>query len=143
MLSSAAVLAVLLTTAVSAQDPDSALGGPTNQRGFAADQAFAVGEIDHINRFNGNLILTIPIGPSYPVSSHLSYGLVLSYNARLWDFGVKADADCPESTDLRCPLITDPDVRRRRGVRTSTRRPSPPFPWSGPCGPGVLPSSSP
>ena len=59
---------------------------PVTARGFAADKVYQFGDLDHVNLFNGNLLLTIPIGPSYPVSRHLSYGLTLVYNANLWDF---------------------------------------------------------
>ncbi|MCP3911785.1 MAG: hypothetical protein GY713_12620, partial [Actinomycetia bacterium] len=59
---------------------------PVTARGFSADKVFQFGDLDHVNLFNGNLLLTIPIGSSYPVSRHLSYGLTLVYNGNLWDF---------------------------------------------------------
>jgi RHS repeat-associated protein len=34
----------------------------------------------------GNLAIHIPIGPSFPVSSTLSYGLTLFYNSKVWDW---------------------------------------------------------
>ena len=113
-LASAAVLAALVAAPLQA-DVDPALSGPANQRGFAPDQAFAVGDIDHINNFNGNLILTIPIGPAYPVSSALSYQLVLSYNARLWDFDYSCGAGDPGGP-LRVLLEAASGLQRRGGV---------------------------
>jgi len=59
---------------------------PNIERGFAADKAFQVGDIDNVNLFNGNLVLTIPIGHPYPAGAGLSYGLTLTYNSKLWDF---------------------------------------------------------
>lgn len=59
---------------------------PNVQRGFAPDKAFAVGEIDAVNVFNGNLNLSIPIGPSYPIRENFSYQLTLVNNSKLWDF---------------------------------------------------------
>lgn len=59
---------------------------PSQERGFQAEKAFHVGDFDTVNLFNGNLVLTIPIGGSYPVSSALSYGLTLAYNSNVWDY---------------------------------------------------------
>lgn len=53
---------------------------PTQERGFQAEKAFHVGDFDTVNLFNGNLVLTIPIGSSYPVGGGLSYGLTLVYS---------------------------------------------------------------
>ena len=33
---------------------------PNTARGFAADKAFHVGDIDHVSAYNGNLVLTCP-----------------------------------------------------------------------------------
>ncbi|MEP7012660.1 MAG: hypothetical protein ABJC13_20240, partial [Acidobacteriota bacterium] len=35
---------------------------PNVAKGFAPDKIFAVGEVDSVNAFNGNLLLTLPIG---------------------------------------------------------------------------------
>src|SRR5262249_42079570 len=43
-------------------------------------------DVDHINLFNGNLIITIPLGQRYGVNGNLSYGLTLSYSGQTWDF---------------------------------------------------------
>src|SRR5215218_4554735 len=59
---------------------------PSQERGFQAEKAFHVGDFDTVNLFNGNLVLTIPIGGSYPVSGGLAYGLTLAYNSNVWDF---------------------------------------------------------
>src|SRR5258706_14604345 len=59
---------------------------PTVEKGFAPDKVFHLGDFDSINTFNGNLAIHIPIGPTYPISSSLSYGLTLFYNSKVWDW---------------------------------------------------------
>jgi Ig-like domain CHU_C associated len=56
------------------------------ERGFAADKLYQFGNIDTVNLFNGNLILSIPIGQTYAVSPALSYFLALRYNASVWEY---------------------------------------------------------
>jgi hypothetical protein len=63
---------------------------PNVEKGFAADKMYQFGDIDHVNLFNGNLSLTIPIGGSTPVSDHLSLSLALVYNTKLWSAISKA-----------------------------------------------------
>ncbi len=55
-----------------------AITEPENERGFDPDKVFQVGEVDHVNLFNGNVLLTIPVGG----------GLSLVYNSNLWNFDV-------------------------------------------------------
>jgi|CXWL01.1.fsa_nt_gi RHS repeat-associated protein len=63
----------------------------TNQRpeyqrqGLVGDQAFAVGGIENVNLFSGNLVLTLPIGTPYPVNGGFGYGFTLVYNSNVWD----------------------------------------------------------
>src|SRR5438093_12704512 len=57
---------------------------PNGDRGFSPERVYAFQDIDAINTFNGNLIITIPIGQTYPVNA-LSYGLKLVYNGTVWD----------------------------------------------------------
>ena len=56
------------------------------QRGFAAEKAFQIGDIDHVNLFNGNLMLSVPIGSEYTTGGGFSYQLTLFYNSNIWDF---------------------------------------------------------
>src|SRR4051812_12228649 len=58
---------------------------PNLARGLGA-QAVQAGDIDHVNSFNGNLVLTIPVGGTYKASDHLSYGLTLNFNSNPWNF---------------------------------------------------------
>ena len=41
---------------------------PVLDRGFAPDKIFRVGDVDSINPFNGNLIISIPVGPGIILS---------------------------------------------------------------------------
>ncbi len=43
-------------------------------------------DLDTINPFNGNLVIRLPIGQSYPVNAGLSYQLVLTYNSQVWEY---------------------------------------------------------
>ena len=82
-----ASLALLFTVAAAftAVQPVAAQEDANVQRGFSAEKVYAFGEVDSVNLFNGNLVLTIPLGGTYPVSSSLSYNLVLTYNSNVWD----------------------------------------------------------
>jgi RHS repeat-associated protein len=81
-LAAAAVLGLALTAAV----PLPAQTHANAQRGFSPEKVFQSGEIDHVALFNGNLTLTLPLGPSYPVNGQFSYGITLTYNSNCWDF---------------------------------------------------------
>jgi RHS repeat-associated protein len=60
----------------------------TIERGFNPEKVYQTGDVDNVNLLNGNLVLTIPIGPTYSVSGGLSYGLTLTYNSNLWDYEI-------------------------------------------------------
>ncbi|HSN85653.1 MAG TPA: hypothetical protein VL025_02795, partial [Thermoanaerobaculia bacterium] len=64
---------------------------PNVEKGFNPERTFQAGDVDHVNLFNGNLLLTIPLGQSYPVGGGLSYRLSLVYNSQLWEFQTRAD----------------------------------------------------
>lgn len=72
------VLVLLFATIASAQMPQ------TYERGFSADKVYQYGDIDHVNHFNGNLVLAVPVGPSFPLKGS-SYQLTLVYNSSIWD----------------------------------------------------------
>ena len=83
------LLLPLLLSALAA--PLAADDHPNTERGFAAEKAFSVGEVDSVNVYNGNLVLTVPIGGTYPVGGALGYGLTLVYNSKAWDFQERED----------------------------------------------------
>jgi YD repeat-containing protein len=58
---------------------------PNLERGFAAEKAYQIGDIDHVNLFNGNLTLTIPLGTTLNISEQLSLNLTATYNSKLWE----------------------------------------------------------
>jgi RHS repeat-associated protein len=59
---------------------------PNLARGFSPSGMFDVGGIDVVNGFNGNMVIRIPIGKSYPVGGTMgSYSFSLVYNSRVWD----------------------------------------------------------
>jgi len=75
-----AILLLLLLLVV----PAAIAQHPATERGFKADAVYQFNGFDSVNLFNGNLILTVPLGPSYPVSAGLSYGFVLRYAGDIW-----------------------------------------------------------
>ena len=54
------------------------------KKGLGAPTGFAISEIDHVNLFNGNLVVTLPLGIDYPVGPNLSYGMTLVNNGNSW-----------------------------------------------------------
>jgi YD repeat-containing protein len=58
---------------------------PALEKGFQADKLYQFNGLDNVGIFNGNLVVTIPIGMSYPLNGGLSYQLTLSYNSTVWD----------------------------------------------------------
>ncbi|MBZ0111353.1 MAG: hypothetical protein K8J08_02725 [Thermoanaerobaculia bacterium] len=60
--------------------PDMGLRGMMNENTFLSG-----GGIDNINTMNGNLVVTIPIGPQQKIGPNLSHGLSLVYNSTAWD----------------------------------------------------------
>lgn len=76
----ALILAVLAATPAFTQST------PATQRGFAANAAHSIGSFDSINVFNGNLTLSIPVGPRLAVGDgSFAYGLTANYNSSIWD----------------------------------------------------------
>jgi hypothetical protein len=78
--------ALLLSALLASAGPLAAQQHPNVAKGFAPDKVFAIGDVDSVNAFNGNLLLTIPIGPRYPLREGFSYGLTAVYNSNVWDF---------------------------------------------------------
>lgn len=79
----AALLSSFLALAAFA--PAQAQEHPNVARGFNPSGAFAAGGLDTINQFNGNLMIDLPLGQSYPVNAGLSYRLNLVYNSQVWE----------------------------------------------------------
>ncbi len=77
-----AALAALLGTL----SPAGAEIHPYDARGVSPGFAYQVNDIDRVSLFNGNLVVSVPIGPSFPLDGGLSYRLVASYNSKVWDY---------------------------------------------------------
>lgn len=75
-------------------------------RGFDANGVYSTKAIDNINLFNGNLVLTIPIGGSYRVGGGFSYSLTLVYNSNLWNH----KEICPVNISYKVPVWTTTDA---------------------------------
>jgi RHS repeat-associated protein len=113
----AAVLALLLVVPVGAQES----GGHDNtrERGFSADKVYQMGDIDSIDLATGNVVLTIPIGPSFSLNGGFSYGLKLTTNAELWNYvEVPEPCTCQDEDGIQyyCTCIgAVPDVSNNVG----------------------------
>lgn len=77
---------LLASTLFAALAPAGAELHPNDARGFLPGLSYQQGEVDQVSLFNGNLSVTVPIGPRFPLDGGLSYGLALVYNSKLWDF---------------------------------------------------------
>ncbi len=74
--------------------PASSTGGPplgttedeNSAKGFRPEKVFQLNDVDHVNLFNGNLVVTLPLGLRYPVGPDLDFGLSLVYNSNPWLF---------------------------------------------------------
>ena len=95
--------------------------------GFKPERVYEFGSIDHVNVFNGNVLVTVPIGLTFPVSSHLQYGLKLVYNSKMWDY--KYVQAAPEE-----PIYywARPNIRSNAGTgwRMTMGRLLPPHDWT-------------
>jgi len=78
--------ATLLAAALLVASPALAQEDPNLARGFSPGELYDYSGVDTVNLFNGNLVLSIPVGLRYPLGGGFSYGLVLSYNSTVWDF---------------------------------------------------------
>lgn len=73
------LLVVLFSVTALASDPN-------QQRGFAPNQVYQTGDVDHVNLFSGNVVIRLPIGQVYQVGPQLQYQFILSYNSKIWDY---------------------------------------------------------
>jgi len=64
--------------------PAAAQEHPNVARGFNPSASFDYAGVDNVNRFNGNLVIALPLGQSFPAGGGLSYSLTLVYNSQVW-----------------------------------------------------------
>ncbi len=81
--------------AVLALAPPALAQHPNQAQGFRPENAFQVGQLQHVNLFNGNLTLTLPIGQRYTLGPKLSYGLTLVYTGNVWNW----EQRCKDNSD--------------------------------------------
>lgn len=120
--------AVIIAVAAFAADPN-------QKRGFNANETYQIGEIDHVNAFNGNVVITLPLGQAYHVGPEMQYRFVLSYNSKIWDYSIKEGygaVNCVQQ-ELPCSL--------RFGVPESTSTAG--FGWTLSLGRLALPDNDP
>jgi YD repeat-containing protein len=88
-------------------------------KGFTPEGVFQFLGIDNINLFNGNLVLTIPLGQEYPISEGLSYRFQLVCNGNVWESEI-AEGVCRSKVgeyDANCtPVSAIPDRRSNAGL---------------------------
>ncbi|HVE72176.1 MAG TPA: hypothetical protein VNI54_12475, partial [Thermoanaerobaculia bacterium] len=75
-----ATLVLVFAVGVFAQDH------PNGARGFKAESVYQTSDVDNVNLFNGNLLVTVPLGQTYHVGGNLSYSLNLVYNGQMWSY---------------------------------------------------------
>lgn len=71
-------LILIATPALFAQDAN-------NARGFTSGNSFQGFDIDNVNTFNGNLMVTIPL-VDFPVGPRLRQQLLLAYNSKVYEY---------------------------------------------------------
>jgi RHS repeat-associated protein len=92
---------------------------PNVARGFSPSGMFDVGGLDVVNGFNGNLVITIPIGLKYPVGGLMgSYSFSLVYNSNVWSHVIVGEGAGIDATDA----ISDPVANAGLGWRFSLGR---------------------
>jgi RHS Repeat. len=87
---------LLFATAAAYGDDD-----PNTAKGFVAGQVYQFGDIAHVNVFNGNLNVILPLGQTYKVNGGLSYAFTLSYSGNNW---------APFGRELHRCTGGDPDI---------------------------------
>jgi RHS repeat-associated protein len=87
---------------------------PNTERGLNGHSYLSSG-FDHVNLYNGNLGLTVPLGQSYKVGGNLDYQMTLVYNSNIWDFKVENQVDQGE----RVKALPDPKSNAGLGWRLS------------------------
>jgi len=66
---------------------------PNRGRGLDPEGTYQLGDLDHVNLFNGAPVLRIPISQSYPLGGSLSYALTLTYSGNVWDLEERLASD--------------------------------------------------
>jgi RHS repeat-associated protein len=90
---------------------------PNTERGLSG-HSYLSNNFDHVNLYNGNIGLTVPIGQSYKVGGNLDYQMTLIYNSNMWDFKVEEQVAEGERLE-RVKALPDPKSNAGLGWRLS------------------------
>ena len=83
-------------------------------KGFTPNATYQVSDFDAVNVFNGNLLMSVPLGQTYKTDGVLSYSFRLHYNSEFWRYrfrsGVSSVGDTIVVTGLNYRLTTSLDA---------------------------------
>src|SRR5258708_9220241 len=80
--------------------------------GFVPNKIYDFHDLDSVNTYNGNLIVSVPIGPAFHLNGKLSYGLALHYNSHLWHYWIEMNYGATGEDPGGCDLgLLDPKWR--------------------------------
>ncbi|MFZ2493942.1 MAG: hypothetical protein WA208_20875 [Thermoanaerobaculia bacterium] len=98
------VVAVILPEAAAGADAPVGVPHPNTALGFTPGAVYDFKGFDSVNLFNGNLVLTVPLGRPYTVNGNMTYSLALAYNGKPWDFGTQpAEWQCQGTRPENAP----------------------------------------
>lgn len=102
----AAVFLAALPVGLHAQE---AQRNPHQRQGFVPDQAYSFDGVENISLFSRALVLTIPLGGTYPVADGFGYGLTAVYSANVWDLVPSTQPEPKQQvvTDVRTSLTAN------------------------------------
>jgi RHS repeat-associated protein len=107
--------------------------GPLDELGFHPEKLYDFSSVDSVNLFNGNLLISAPVGPRYSVSSTLSYQLMLVYNGKTSDLETwcedpdSSNPDCTNPQNLKSMIYPNLRSNAGNGWRVSLGRLLPPY----------------
>src|ERR1051325_1194397 len=73
---------------------------PSTTRGVALDSLYQLHDVDTVNLFNGNLLVSVPLGAQFPLDGGASYSIQLVYTGKPFDFTYESREVCPYPTPL-------------------------------------------
>src|SRR5438045_3568520 len=103
---------------------------PMDELGFHPERLYDFSKTDSVSLFNGNLMITIPVGIHYSVSPTLSYQLSLVYNSKTVD--IETWCDDPFNTGctgnaIKTRVYSNLRANAGNGWRISLGRLLPPY----------------
>ncbi|HPR65412.1 MAG TPA: RHS repeat-associated core domain-containing protein [Thermoanaerobaculia bacterium] len=120
------ILCILILTGMMAFGQDNGeessdnLYNPSRSGGLKGTIQFT--DVDNVNLFNGNLNLTVPIGPSYRVGPLINFQLRLYYNTTIWrrahtQYLIYEGQNCPmDPPYASCDISVARDYKAAYGI---------------------------